>query len=245
MKTSWQPVSKWYNKIVGEDGHYYHQHVVIPNSLKILGLKNGDSLVDLACGQGVLYRNIQAKITYLGIDISRNLIEEAKRMSRGGEFMVADVSKELHVKERFDWAVIMLALQNIKDSSAVIENAANLLNKNGKLLIVLNHPCFRIPRQSSWEVDKNNKLEYRRINRYLSPLDVPIGVGGNITWSFHHAISDYFKMLNENNFVITDLQEWTSDKKSEGGAAKMEDRARKEFPLFMAIVAEHRERRSL
>jgi len=245
MKTSWQPVSKWYNKIVGEDGHYYHQHVVIPNSLKILGLKNGDSLVDFACGQGVLYRNIQAQITYLGIDISRNLIEEAKRMSRGGEFMVADVGKELKVKEKFDWAVIMLALQNIKDSETVIKNAGNLLNKNGKLLIVLNHPCFRIPRQSSWEVDKNNKLEYRRINRYLSPLDVPIGVGGNITWSFHHAISDYFKMLKENNFVITDLQEWTSDKKSEGGAAKMEDRARKEFPLFMAIVAEHREHRSL
>ena len=83
MKTSWQGVSKWYNKIVGEEGHYYHQHVVIPGVIRLLQIKNGDSLVDLACGNGVLRRNIKNNIEYLGVDISRNLIDEAKR--RGGK----------------------------------------------------------------------------------------------------------------------------------------------------------------
>jgi SAM-dependent methyltransferase len=237
MKTSWQGVSKWYNKIVGEEGHYYHQHVVIPGVIRLLKIKDGESLIDLACGNGVLRRNIKNNIEYLGIDISRNLIDEAKRMSREGKFMVADVSKELNIHEKFDFASIILALQNIKDFAGVIKNAGNLLKQNGKLIIVLNHPCFRIPRQSSWEIDKNNKLEYRRINRYMSPLEVPIGVGGNITWSFHNSISAYFKELNKNGFVIETLEEWTSDKTSIGGAKKMEDRARNEFPLFMTIVA--------
>lgn len=237
MKTSWQGVSKWYNKIVGEEGHYYHQHVVIPGVIRLLQIKNGDSLVDLACGNGVLRRNIKNNIEYLGVDISRNLIDEAKRMTREGKFMVADVSKKIDYNGNFDFATIILALQNIKDFGGVIKNAANLLKKNGKLIIVLNHPCFRIPRQSSWEIDKNNKLEYRRINRYMSPLEVPIGVGGNITWSFHNPISAYFKELKENGFVIENLEEWTSDKTSMGGAKKMEDRARVEFPLFMTLVA--------
>lgn len=237
MKTSWQGVSKWYNKIVGEEGHYYHQHVVIPGVIRLLQIKNGDSLVDLACGNGVLRRNIKNNIEYLGVDISRNLIDEAKRMTREGKFMVADVSKKIDYNGDFDFATIILALQNIKDFGGVIKNAANLLKKNGKLIIVLNHPCFRIPRQSSWEIDKNNKLEYRRINRYMSPLEVPIGVGGNITWSFHNPISAYFKELKENGFVIENLEEWTSDKTSMGGAKKMEDRARVEFPLFMTLVA--------
>ena len=87
MKTSWQGVSKWYNKIVGEEGHYYHQHVVIPGVIRLLQIKNGDSLVDLACGNGVLRRNIKNNIEYLGVDISRNLIDEAKRMTREGKSM--------------------------------------------------------------------------------------------------------------------------------------------------------------
>jgi len=185
----------------------------------------------------VLRRNIKNNIEYLGVDISRNLIDEAKRMTREGKFMVADVSKKIDYNGNFDFATIILALQNIKDFGGVIKNAANLLKKNGKLIIVLNHPCFRIPRQSSWEIDKNNKLEYRRINRYMSPLEVPIGVGGNITWSFHNPISAYFKELKENGFAIENLEEWTSDKTSMGGAKKMEDRARVEFPLFMTLVA--------
>jgi hypothetical protein len=44
-------------------------------------------------------------------------------------------------------------------------------------------------------------------------------------------------MLRNAGFVITRIEEWTSDKESEGKAAKQENRARAEFPLFMAIQA--------
>ena len=57
------------------------------------------------------------------------------------------------------------------------------------------------------------------------------------TWSFHYPISAYSEMLFDNGFTIEKIEEWVSDKKSEGGMAAVEDRARKEFPLFMAIVA--------
>ncbi|MFA6361655.1 MAG: SAM-dependent methyltransferase, partial [Candidatus Shapirobacteria bacterium] len=56
--SSWQKVSKWYNQSVGDEGHYYHQHVIMPNLKRILNLKDNESLLDLACGQGVLERNM-------------------------------------------------------------------------------------------------------------------------------------------------------------------------------------------
>jgi len=37
--------------------------------------------------------------------------------------------------------------------------------------------------------------------------------------------------------VISDLEEWTSDKVSAGKSARAENRARSEFPLFLAIKA--------
>ena len=36
--TSWQNVSKWYNKTVDKNGSYFHQHIIIPGVLKLLTL---------------------------------------------------------------------------------------------------------------------------------------------------------------------------------------------------------------
>jgi hypothetical protein len=44
-------------------------------------------------------------------------------------------------------------------------------------------------------------------------------------------------MLKDAGFVIDTIEEWTSDKESEGRAGKMENRSRAEIPLFMAIKA--------
>jgi hypothetical protein len=44
-------------------------------------------------------------------------------------------------------------------------------------------------------------------------------------------------MLKDAGFVIEEIEEWTSDKESEGRAGRMENRSRNEIPLFMAIGA--------
>jgi ubiquinone/menaquinone biosynthesis C-methylase UbiE len=245
LDTSWEKSGKWYKKIVGTEGHYYHQKIVLPNALRLLDLKKGESLLDLACGQGVLERQIPQDLNYTGVDISPTLIKEAvSKRDKNHEFFVADVSKDLPVKKTdFDKAAIILALQNIKKPFGVVRNAYKHLKTGGEFLIVLNHPAFRIPKFSSWEVDKQNRVQFRRMDKYMLPAEIPIqthpgkGEKSEETWSFHYPISAYSEMLFDNGFVIKKIEEWVSDKKSMGGAAKMEDRARAEFPLFLAILA--------
>lgn len=242
--TSWQAVSKWYGGIVGEKGHYFHQSVIIPKAIDLLDLKKESRLLDIACGQGVLARSIDPQIEYLGVDKANGLIAEAKKRDRNNKhkYIVADVTKNIPVREVFDRAVIILALQNIKEPEKVIEQASQRLNKGGRFLIVLNHPSFRIPRQSSWEDDKHQKLQYRRVNRYMSPLEIPINAhpgqeNSPVTWSYHRPLEDYSKMLFEEGFYIEKIEEWTSEKHSTGKNSKQENRARDEFPMFMAILA--------
>ena len=108
--------------------------------------------------------------------------------------------------------------------------------------MVLNHPAYRIPRQSSWGIDDARKIQYRRIDKYMSPMDIPINMNPSdrsspITMSYHYPISTYSKMLKDAGFVIDLIEEWTSDKESEGRAARMENRSRAEIPLFLAIKA--------
>jgi ubiquinone/menaquinone biosynthesis C-methylase UbiE len=243
--TSWQPVHRWYDTVVGEQGHYYHQHIVIPGVLRLLELQPTSHLLDLACGQGVLARAIPKPIRYLGLDASPSLIKTAKNLDKNPNhnYQIADITKvPLFIPSSFTHTTIVLALQNIASPQDVLINASHSLKPKGKLVLVLNHPAFRIPRQSSWETDPQNKLQYRRINRYLSPLKIPITThpGQNsspITWSFHLPLSTYFSYLKTAGFLVENLEEWTSDKQSAGSTAKMENRARSEFPLFLAITA--------
>ncbi len=242
--TSWQKVSKWYGEIVGDKGHFFHQSVILPKGLTLLDIKKDSRLLDVACGQGVLSRSLESSVDYVGVDMAKDLIREAQRRDKNPKhkYLLADVTKEIPAKEKFDRAAIILALQNIRDPQLALKNISHKLLPGARFLIVLNHPAFRIPRQSSWEEDKAQKMQYRRINRYLTPLEIPINAhpgqaDSPVTWSYHFSIEDYSKFLFEAGLLIERIEEWTSGKTSEGTAAKKENRAREEFPMFMVILA--------
>lgn len=243
--TSWQPVARWYSGLLRNRGSYFHEHVVIPGVLKLLNLTTDSHLLDLGCGEGILGRSIPGSVTYLGLDISPGLVNDAKRKDHNPNhvYKIADVTQPLPIKTaNFTHGAIILALQNLEKPELTIQNTARCLLPSGKLVIVLNHPCFRIPRQSSWGIDSESKLQYRRINRYLSPLKIPITAHpgqtqSSVTWSFHYPLSTYSQFLRSAGFVIEKLEEWASDKESVGKASRMENRARSEIPLFLTILA--------
>jgi ubiquinone/menaquinone biosynthesis C-methylase UbiE len=242
--TSWEPVSKWYHGIVGEEGHYYHRQIIIPGVLKLLDKPK--ALLDLACGNGILAKHLPETADYLGVDISATLIKSAKQSDgqKNHVYQIADVTKPLKLpRADFSHATLILAAQNMEEPKLAFENAAKHLGLQGKFVVVLNHPCFRIPRQSSWGIDDEKKIQYRRVDRYMSSMKIPIhahpGKGENspATLSFHYSLTHLILWLNEAGFAIESIEEWCSDKTSTGKNAKMENRSREEIPLFLAIKA--------
>lgn len=239
--TSWKQVGKWYDEIVSKEGHRYHKEVIFPMLKKWMVFEEGDGVLDLGCGQGVLARQLPKGIVYHGVDLAKPLIQKAKKYS-GHTFQVGDVTGPLSLKRKgFSHACFILSLQNMKKGDKALITASRHLKKGGKCLIVLNHPSFRIPRQSSWGVDEGRKLQYRRVDRYLSPMEIPIQMHpsqkekSETTLSYHHPISTYVQWMTKARFAVTRMEEWHSTKTSTGKKAKMENRARKEFPLFLAL----------
>ncbi len=246
--TTWETSSSWYDKIVGAKGHYYHQQVIIPGVLKLIDRekKPQPHLLDLACGQGILARHLPKGMKYLGIDGSSSLVQAAKKYDPKSphQFLVHDLGHPLDLPyKEFSHAACILAVQNIQNPLPLFQTAHAHLRSKSPFILVLNHPCFRIPRQSSWGVDEQKKLQYRRIERYMTELKVPIQTqpsrqsASEETWTFHHPLSFYSSQLKQAGFTIDLIEEWCSDKKSIGKTASMENRSRMEFPLFMAIVA--------
>lgn len=257
-ETAWQNSSDWYDTLVGSSGHYFHDRIIWPKGLPLLNITAEDRVLDIACGQGVLSRMIDGKIPYTGLDASHSLIKSAQKqkLSDRHEFILADVTKKFPLNDKtYTRATIILALQNLAEpEKCLLEISRHLVNQ-GKLLIVLNHPHFRIPKHSSWEIDQSIDRQYRRVDKYLSLLKIPIDMNPgkssslpykkrrqetqkNYTYSFHHSLHDYSRMLKAANFKLLEIQEWASDKVSKGPAAWRENQARAEFPLFMAILAE-------
>ena len=240
--TSWGKVANWYDSML-ENPDSYQNTLILPNLLRLLELKKGESVLDLACGQGFFaneFAKLGTRIT--GVDISPELINIAKKGI--GEYHVASADKLDYLKDNsFDKAVIILSLQNIGNVNGVISEANRVLKPKGKLFLVLNHPAFRIPKKSSWGWDESLKTQYRRLETYLSESKEPIQMHpGAKPWektiSFHRPLQFYFKALSKNNLFVSRLEEWSSNRESEPGPKKFaEDQARHEFPLFLFLEA--------
>lgn len=249
-KTSWEPVAAWYDEMLrGEDT--YQSKVVLPNLLRILPATPGKKILDIACGQGFFSKVYAAGgASVLGVDISKELIKRAKQNEGENlKFEVGNATKIFAPDKSFDGAILVLALQNIKDMAGVIKEAYRVLVQGGKLVIVLNHPAFRILKASSWQYDTEQEIQYRRIDKYGTPFEVEVDMtpGAKLeeekvhTVSFHRPIQDYFKAIVNAGFCVMGLEEWVSHKQSEFGPRSLaENIARKEFPMFMTIVAEKR-----
>ncbi len=242
--TSWGPVADWYDSLLSAPGTY-QQDVILPNLLRLLDPKKSDTLLDIGCGQGFFAKHFSARgAAVTGLDISPELIAIAEKAAPDAGFFVGSAENLSTIKDKsITSAYSILAIQNIKNTGAVFAECARVLKANGRLALVLNHPAFRIPKQSAWGWDDTTKTQYRRVDSYLSEISVPIDMHPGkkdsvATISFHRPLQYYFKLLANNGFVITRLEEWISHKKNgPGPRAAAENKARHEFPLFLYLEA--------
>ena len=207
----------------------------------------GERILDLGCGQGVFSRALaDAGAEVTGVDASRSLIATAKGYPS---------TSPIHYVERdaalvgdlgpFDGISAILCIQNMQHLAAVCAACARALKPGGRMVWVLNHPCFRIPRQSSWGFEED-RVQFRRLDGYALPASISIVMhpgkkDSETTLSFHRSLTDLTAAAFAAGFVVSAIREPVSHKESEPGPrAKAENRARKEFPLFLAMRLEKR-----
>jgi len=251
-ETSWGSVSEWYNDLLNTSSDSYQKNVILPNLLRLVDPKKNMTILDLACGQGYFSHAFAEKgAEVIGSDISKELIGLANKVNDGNKdsnkpkFYVSPADNISFIKDSsIDTITIVLALQNIENLADTIKECSRVLKNGGKLFIVLNHPTFRIPENSSWQWDEINNKQYRRIDSYMSDRSTKIDMtpGENdvykkkFTVTFHRPLQSYFKALNKSGLSVLRLEEWISHKKSQPGSRSTEeDRMRKEIPMFLCL----------
>jgi ubiquinone/menaquinone biosynthesis C-methylase UbiE len=250
-QTHWDPVAKWYNGWVGKRGSLYHRAVALPTVMELANPQAGELVLDLGCGQGVLAPHVLKRgARYQGVDGSRTLIqlarkhhtEEGKRKG-AAQFILGDARKLRELKElrekSADVAVFMLSIQDMDPLNEVLEAAAWAVKPDGRIVIFMLHPAFRVPRQSGWGYDPKRKLTYRRIDSYLTSQGVPMKAYAEVTsrasgttWSFHRPLSAYINTLSELGFMLEHLAELPDP-----NAGQKDSKESPEIPMFAAFKA--------
>jgi SAM-dependent methyltransferase len=236
--TSWEHVAHWYDGWVGKEGSFYHREIAIPRTLELLNLQPNEFLLDVGAGTGTLAPYVlKTGSNYTGIELSPTFIRQAKHYhSPKATFLEGDAR---HLKAHsfpsyFDAAVFLLSLQDMEPLDSVLENVSSVLKPNGRLVIFMIHPCFCIPRQSGWGFDEKRKLHYRRIDRYLSPLAVPMkSYNGNTTRSYHRPLQDYVQVLLSAGFQLDAWEEIADSSRKPNG----QKNPNADIPLFLALRA--------
>lgn len=248
VRTSWETVADWYTGWVGEGGTRHHRKQTIPAAMEMLAPRPGERIIDIGCGPGVLAPFIAASgAHYTGIDVSPRMLSFARRHHKQhGRFLLADACQLATADglkpNSYDGAVFLLSIQDMDPLVSALDSMAWALRGGGRVVIVMTHPCFRIPRLSGWGWDERRSLQFRRVDRYLTPLPVPVDAagehGGSTTTRFHRPLQAYINGLSDCGFAVDYLQEIATDNVSlSGPRARAEHLAMEEIPVFLALRA--------
>ena len=246
----WDPVAAWYDKLVGESGSDYHRNVILPATLRLLEPRPGEAVIDICCGQGVLIKPLlDAGISRCtGIDASPRLLTAA-RDRHGKDPRVAWVRADVcqpgsWADAGYDAAACVMAVHDVADIGALFSNMSAALKPGGRAVVVLMHPCFRIPRQTHWGWDAAQKIQFRRIDGYRTPLQIPITTHpgkdtGEQTMFHHRSLTELVAAIGHSGLAVIACEELYSHRRppSSGPFSKAEHRAAEEFPLFLALKA--------
>lgn len=125
--------------------------------------KKGKVVLDLGCGSGVQTKMLLDEgLEVLGLDISRNMIEQAKKKAPKAKYIVGDMTKLTFRANSFDgvWARASLLHIPKQKVETVLKNIAKVLKPQGIFYLAL--------KEGEGEREIEQERYGRKVNRFFS-----------------------------------------------------------------------------
>lgn len=193
--------------------------IEIPTIKSMLPDLKGKTILELGCGEGEMsnfFVEMGAK-KVVGIDISQNMISEAKKhQCENLEFKVLPMEEISSIPGKFDIVFSSLAFHYVEDFFKLMQDISDKLKKNGQLIFSQEHPlvtCYIKPQDNLKYIEKDNKRyyltsDYNNIGKRL----VDWNVEGVV--KYHRNFETIFHALNRANLKIDDLIESKASKEA-------------------------------
>jgi SAM-dependent methyltransferase len=206
------------------EGNDWVEVLTWPATVRLLGLKSGERVLDIACGNGLTSRRLAAMgAQVVAFDFSQEMIAHAQQ--RTGQYLdqieycVLDATDEAAAlelgKRRFDAAVCHMALFDMAEIAPLMRALTHLLCSGGRFVFSVLHPCFNSAHivQVAEQEDSDGDIVTRygvKVYTYITPT---IARGAAIAGQprphlyFHRPLQTLLGACFDAGFVLDGLEE--------------------------------------
>jgi 2-polyprenyl-3-methyl-5-hydroxy-6-metoxy-1,4-benzoquinol methylase len=208
-----------------KEGNRHSKELVWPAQERLLGLSRGETVLEVACGNGNFARRMaKAGAKVVASDFSETFIDLARARTVEDadliDYRVLDATDSGQLlalgEERFDAAVCTMALFDMSAIEPLVASLAKLLKRHGRFVFSIIHPCFESPKVAkvaeTHESSRGGVLTTYsvKVTDYATPFVAKgTGVRGEPAahWYFHRPLSMIFGACFEAGFVLDGIEE--------------------------------------
>jgi len=171
----------------------------------------GKTVLDLGCGYGwhCSFAAEQGAVKVLGLDLSRKMIEEAKRRNaeKRIEYRVCGIEEYEYPENKWDCVVSNLALHYIEDIDKIFQKVYQTLKPGGNFLFNMEHPVFTAGVGQDWVYTAEGKPQYWPIDNYFIPGERSTHFLGCDVVKQLHTLTQILMGLLDNGFELEAVKE--------------------------------------
>ncbi len=228
----WNQNAQWWDEQTGE-GNEFQRVLIGPATDRLLALRSGEVVLDIACGNGAASRKMaQLGAEVVAFDFSERFLERAKartteRVDRI-DYRLIDATDEAELltlgQGRFDAAVCTMALMDMTKIEPLTSALSQLLKPGGRFVFSVLHPCFNNPngcKMVAEEEDKDGELVTAysvKVSKYIRQSTAKgLGIVGQPAAQnyFHRPLSVLFEACFSAGFALDGLEEPVFDQAAE------------------------------
>lgn len=229
---SWNSIAEWWDDIIG-DGNAFQDHLIEPSQERLLDLKPGERVLDIACGAGRFTRRMAAQgVTILAFDHSEKFIERAKQRTTENtdriEYRVINATDKIALlelgKNKFDAVVCTMAIMDMSSITPMTSVLPDLLKPGGRFVFSVSHPAFNsgtaqlIAEEKYLDGDLRSISGVKLTEYSRAFMHKGIGIRGQSEpqYYFHRPISMLFNTCFKYGFVLDGIEEPTLPESTDG-----------------------------
>lgn len=221
----WDAKAEFWDERMGE-GNQFQRMLVGPATERLLALREGERVLEIACGNGQMARRMaQLGATVVATDFSQRFGELATARTREAglsdrvTFQQADATDEAALlalgEGRYDAVVCNMALMDMTEVEPLFRAVARLLAPDGRFVFTIPHPCYNSNaiRFTLEEEDCGGELVETAAIKVVDYLDIPPGKGAGMPgepaphWYFHRPLSILLSSAFNAGLVMDGIEE--------------------------------------
>jgi SAM-dependent methyltransferase len=202
-------------------GRTWQRDLIAPAVERLLRLRPGERVLELACGNGDFARRMaELGASVLASDFSAAMVEAARAHGGDVEYRVADATDQnqmlaLGRPGEFDAIVSNMAIMDMLSIEPMARAARTLVKPTGRFVFSTVHPAFN--GSDSVRVVEQSEDEHGVVRRYSVKVSEYIGSKASkgvaledqpvTQWYFHRPMKDLFAPFFDQGFVMDGFDE--------------------------------------